>query len=59
MAAGMISTNETQLQFLPNQLLKAVFKSRINIIDKRPHGNNKKADGFEEDLGIIKKSFIK
>jgi len=43
-----------QLQFLPNQLsLSVKFNTKTNTIEKSPQGNNKKEDGFEEDIAIV------
>jgi hypothetical protein len=41
MAAGIINISVTQLQFLPNQLLRVVFSRRMSIIETRDQGNNK------------------
>jgi hypothetical protein len=47
-AAGMISINMIQLQLFLNQpSLSVRFRIRINAIEQRPQGNNKKPDGFE------------
>jgi hypothetical protein len=45
-AAGIISNNVTQLQFLPNQLLSIVLNKRIKIIETSAHGNNKNHEAF-------------
>jgi hypothetical protein len=41
MAAGIINISVTQLQFLPNQLLRAVLNKRMSTIETRDQGNNK------------------
>jgi hypothetical protein len=40
----MISINTSQLQFLLKKPPKTMFKKRINTIERRPQGNNKKLE---------------
>jgi hypothetical protein len=48
MAAGMINISVTQLQFLPNQLLRVVFNKRISTIEIRDQGNSKNHEALSK-----------
>ena len=55
----MISTKAIQLQLLLNHvLLKVKFKTRMITIESKPHGNNRKVEGFE-GVGMIGQFGIK
>lgn len=53
MAAGMISTNAIQLQFLLNHAsLSARLSTSTKTIDKSPHGNIKNEEGLDDGAMI-------
>jgi hypothetical protein len=55
----MISTRVIQLQLLPNHLsLRARLSERIKTIERRPHGNRRKVEGFFDDCGAMMTRFI-
>lgn len=55
-AAGIISTNAIQLQFLLNHALLSVrFSPRTSTIDISPHGKIKNAEGLCDCVAIAEK----
>jgi len=47
-AAGIINISVTQLQFLPNQLLRIVLSKRMSIMETSDHGNNKNHEALSK-----------
>jgi hypothetical protein len=52
MAAGTIKIKVIQLQFLPNQSLNAVLKTRMRMMEMSDHGNNKNHEALSKRRAI-------